>query len=69
MAKYCVSLWEIWLENIIKFEGKKIPISPLVPFLYPTVYMDNVSLEANFGDNPAKAFKYDIEKCPGLDSK
>jgi hypothetical protein len=23
-------------------------------------------LEANFGDNPAKPFKFDIDKCPGL---
>jgi hypothetical protein len=23
----------------------------------------NVSVEANFGDNPAKPFKYDIKKC------
>jgi hypothetical protein len=22
--------------------------------------------EANFGGNPAKPFKFDIEKCPGL---
>jgi hypothetical protein len=24
------------------------------------------SVEANFGDNPAKPFKYDIKKCSGL---
>jgi hypothetical protein len=23
-------------------------------------------LEANFGDNPAKLFEYDIKKCPGM---
>jgi hypothetical protein len=26
----------------------------------------SASIEANFGDDSAKPFKYDIEKCPGL---
>jgi hypothetical protein len=24
------------------------------------------SIDANFGDNPAKPFEYDIKKCPGM---
>jgi hypothetical protein len=27
---------------------------------------DVVSLVANFGDNPAKPFVYDIKMCPGM---
>jgi hypothetical protein len=34
--------------------------------LFPTVRKLYVPLEANFGDDPAKPFKYDIDKCPGL---
>jgi hypothetical protein len=35
--------------------------------LHPTLGVtENVSLEANFGDDPAKQFKYDVNKCPGL---
>jgi hypothetical protein len=26
----------------------------------------NDSFEANFGDDPAKPFKYHIKKCPGM---
>jgi hypothetical protein len=26
----------------------------------------NGSVAANFGDDSAKPFKYDIEKCPGM---
>jgi hypothetical protein len=29
--------------------------------------LGNVSVEANFGNDLAKPFKYDIEKCPGLE--
>jgi hypothetical protein len=25
-----------------------------------------MSVEANFGDNPAKPFEYNIKKCPGM---
>jgi hypothetical protein len=28
--------------------------------------MCNISVEANFGTDPAKPFEYDIEKCPGM---
>jgi hypothetical protein len=28
--------------------------------------MDEMSFKANFGNDPAKPFKYDIEKCPGM---
>jgi hypothetical protein len=29
--------------------------------------VDNSSFEANFGDDPAKPFEYDIHNCPGLE--
>jgi hypothetical protein len=36
--------------------------------LFPAVKMMPVkSLEANFGDDPAKPFEYDIHTCPGLE--
>jgi hypothetical protein len=36
--------------------------------LFPTVHLfANTLLEANFGNDPAKPFKYDIQNCPGLD--
>jgi hypothetical protein len=52
-----------------KFAGWKIPISPTVDRLFPSVTMLwKVSLlEANFGDDPAKPFQYDINTCPGLE--
>jgi hypothetical protein len=34
--------------------------------LFPTVTTRVVPLEANFGDHPAKPFRFDIGKCPGL---
>jgi hypothetical protein len=35
--------------------------------LYPTVSIyESASIEANFGDDSAKPFKYDIKKCPGM---
>jgi hypothetical protein len=46
--------------------GKQVPIAPSVDRLFPTVRKVKVPLEANFGDNPAKPFKFDIDKCPGL---
>jgi hypothetical protein len=50
--------------NII---GKQIPINPTVDRLYPTAYLNDVSVEANFGNNLVdKPFKFDIDKCPGL---
>jgi hypothetical protein len=53
---------------MIKFAltGKQIPITPTVDCLYPTINMWRVSMEANFGDDPAKPFKYDVEKCSGM---
>jgi hypothetical protein len=39
---------------------------PSVNCVYPTVAVYNTSFEANFGDNPAKPFKFDIAKCPDL---
>jgi hypothetical protein len=53
--------------NFNNSTGKPIPISPSVHRLYPTVTMGKyMSLEANFGDNPAKPFSFDIAKCPNL---
>jgi hypothetical protein len=49
--------------------GKQIQINPSADCLYPLVTMRDfadMTLETNFGDDPAKPFKYDIEKCPGL---
>jgi hypothetical protein len=43
-----------------------MPISPSVDFLYPSVEMCCVSLEVNFGNDPAKPFAYNIEECPGM---
>jgi hypothetical protein len=37
-----------------------MPISPSVDCLYPTLEMRYVSLEANFGNDPAKPFEYNI---------
>jgi hypothetical protein len=28
--------------------------------------MSEFYIEANFGDDPAKPFEYDIHKCPGM---
>jgi hypothetical protein len=39
----------------------------MVDKLVPTVSLWNdMSVEANFGDNPAKPFEYDIKKCLGM---
>jgi hypothetical protein len=36
--------------------------------LYPTAFIFNAYLEANFGDDrQAKPFKYDVDKCPGME--
>jgi hypothetical protein len=41
--------------------GKQIPIKSTITTLYPTISMHgNVSVEANFGDDLAMPFKYDI---------
>jgi hypothetical protein len=50
---------------------RSIPIprtqhNPSVDYLFPTVCMRNFTLEANFGDDEAKPFVYDVETCPGL---
>jgi hypothetical protein len=43
------------------FAGKQMmPIKPSVVCLYPTIEMRNVSLEANFGNDPIKPFEYNI---------
>jgi hypothetical protein len=37
----------------------------MVDRLFPTILISMyVSLEANFGDDPAKPFAYEIKKCP-----
>jgi hypothetical protein len=49
--------------------GKQIQINLVADCVYPTVTMcdhADMFLETNFGDDSAKPFKYDIEKCPGL---
>jgi hypothetical protein len=54
--------------NKSKFAGRKISINPTVDRLFPAVaIVANVSIEANFGDDPAKPFEYDIQNCPGLE--
>jgi hypothetical protein len=58
-------LWWIAIE-LCSFAGKKMPISPSLAFLYPTIEISHVSVEANFGNDPAKPFAYSIEKCPGM---
>jgi hypothetical protein len=56
------------VPNKYKFAGRKIPITPTVDRLFPTVKMfENMSLEANFGDDPVTPFEYDIKNCPGLE--
>jgi hypothetical protein len=43
-------------------------ISPTVDRLFPAVIMwTKDSFVANFGDDPAKPFEYDIDNCPGLE--
>jgi hypothetical protein len=42
-----------------------MPIHP-DNFLTPTIKMMDSSVEANFGHDLAKPFKYNIEKCPGM---
>jgi hypothetical protein len=50
------------------FSGRQFPIDPTVDHLLPTVSLwGDMSVEANFGDNPAKPFEYDIKKCPGME--
>jgi hypothetical protein len=52
-----------------KILGKPIPIRPSVDVdrLFPSVYVENIIVEANFGDDPeGEPFEYDIENCPGL---
>jgi hypothetical protein len=55
--------------NKSKFAGRKIPITPTVDRLFPTVLLfgSDAIVEANFGDNKAKPFVYDLEKCLGLE--
>jgi hypothetical protein len=49
------------------FLGRQIPIELTVDHLFPAVQCwDEMSVEANFGDNPKKPFEYDIKKCPGM---
>jgi hypothetical protein len=61
------------MNDFVKSTGKPIPINSTVDLLYPTVSMlgtgfgdGNCSVEANFGNDSAKPFKYDIENCPGM---
>jgi hypothetical protein len=54
-------------DYISQFSGKRISINHLPENdLLPTINMCNALLEANFGENPAKPFKFYINACPGL---
>jgi hypothetical protein len=53
-------------DTFMQFADKPRPIKPTGDCLYPTLTMMDASIEANFGDNPANPFKYDLDKCPGL---
>jgi hypothetical protein len=68
MEDYALNLAYNTIFNESQFHtGKQIPIKPSITRLFPTVSLwEHVSVEANFGDNLAKHFKYDVEKCPGL---
>jgi hypothetical protein len=60
---------EIYRQKMLpNFTGKQIPIShPVGDRLFPTVHICEASVEANFGNDAAKPFKFDIHnKCPGL---
>jgi hypothetical protein len=64
---HCIFLHELRSPNKNNFSDRQIQINPTVDHLVPTVALrDGVSVEANFGENPAKPFEYDIEKCPGM---
>jgi hypothetical protein len=55
------------MESILKFTGKPIPINSTMDHLFPTLSILGIaSVEANFGDDMTKPFRYDIDKCPGL---
>jgi hypothetical protein len=54
------------LFNATQFSGKQIPISSPSDYLTPTIRVKKINVEVNFGDNPAKPFKFDINKCQGL---
>jgi hypothetical protein len=67
VGKKCLNLNIIPPNSFIHFTDQQILINPSVDFLYPSIYMFDVSLEANFGDDPARPFIFDIEgTCPGL---
>jgi hypothetical protein len=71
---YCIFLLELIFYCILRspnkkyyFSGRQIPIDPTVDRFFPTITLWNgLSVEANFGDNPAKPFEYDILKCSGM---
>jgi hypothetical protein len=54
--------------NATGLTGNKLPISPTVDRLFPTVTISwNNSLAANFGEVATECFQYDIKTSPGLD--
>jgi hypothetical protein len=53
-------------NNIPHFAGKPIAISPSCGCLYPAITINGIMAKANFGDNPAEPFKYNIGTCPGI---
>jgi hypothetical protein len=55
------------INDFVKSTGKPIPFNSTVDILFPTVSMaGDASVEANFGEDSAKPFRYDIKKCPGI---
>jgi hypothetical protein len=52
---------------MLNLKGKQIAISPSVDCLFPTIYIWDTPLEANFGDDLAKPFKYTTGTCPGVE--
>jgi hypothetical protein len=69
IAFYFIFFLFLILHNtyIPHFIGRQIPISPSVDRLFPAIEMFNaLSLEANFGDDSAKPFKFDVNNFPGL---
>jgi hypothetical protein len=59
-----------YTAQCLNFTGKEIPVdSPAAAgdCLFPTIRVRQMTVEANFGENAAKPFKFDIKKFPGLE--
>jgi hypothetical protein len=67
IAYFYLNYYILMPPNKNYFSDRQYPIEPTVDHLFPTAVLWNeMSLEANFGDNPAKPFEYDIKHCPGM---